>query len=72
MFEDAKAVWNTPMCVTCLPPGAMDTLRPDLQPMAVSESMALLQQGSMLMSMVPFVTKFCVDTQCLGQHLKPC
>lgn len=71
-FEDAKAVWNTLMCVACLAPGAMDTLRPDLQPMAISETMGLLQQGSMSMSMAPFATKFCVDTQCLGQHLKPC
>lgn len=41
-FEDAKAVWNTLVYVACLPPGAMDTLRPDLQPMAISESVGLL------------------------------
>jgi hypothetical protein len=45
---------------------------PVLPPRAMSGFMALLQSGSVLMSMAHVIIKGHADVPCLGCHLKPC
>lgn len=55
--SEGKVVRNGLMWEVCLPPRAMVTSRPGLQPGAMSASMALLQLESMWMSMAPVTTE---------------